>query len=155
MIEHTPERLEDELCFAIYSAQKNYNKFYSEALRKFKLTYSQYITLLVLCEEKKPLMIKELGKRLGLDTGTLTPLLKRMEKDDWVKREKTNEDGRRVYISLTAKALENEQPVKQTVQSCFYNMDMTKEEYVEDVTRLKEIAQTLEKNNNRLEKENF
>lgn len=100
-------------------------------------------------------MIKELGKRLGLDTGTLTPLLKRMEKDDWVKREKTNEDGRRVYISLTAKALENEQPVKQTVQSCFYNMDMTKEEYVEDVTRLKEIAQTLEKNNNRLEKENF
>ena len=144
MIEHTPERLEDELCFAIYSAQKNY-----------KLTYSQYITLLVLWEEKKPLMIKELGKRLGLDTGTLTPLLKRMEKDDWVKREKTNEDGRRVYISLTAKALENEQPVKQTVQSCFYNMDMTKEEYVEDVARLKEIAQTLEKNNNRLEKENF
>ena len=48
MLDHKPYHLEDELCFAIYSAQKSYNKFYSEALRQFGLTYPQYITMLVL-----------------------------------------------------------------------------------------------------------
>ena len=79
MLDHKPYHLEDELCFAIYSAQKSYNKFYSEALRQFGLTYPQYITMLVLWEERRPMMIKEIGKRLNLDTGTLTPLLKRLE----------------------------------------------------------------------------
>lgn len=151
MIDHKPYRLEDELCFAIYSAQKNYNKFYSESLKKFKLTYSQYITLLVLWEEKKPMMIKELGERLGLDTGTLTPLLKRMEKDEWVTREHIREDGRRVYITLTTKAIENEKAVKDAIQSCFSYMDMTKEEYDMNVNRLKSISNRLATNNERLE----
>lgn len=80
MLEHKPNKLENELCFAVYTAQKFYNRFYTESLKEFKLTYPQYITLLVLWEEQRPMMIKELGERLGLDTGTLTPLLKRMEK---------------------------------------------------------------------------
>ena len=96
MKEYEPGHIENELCFAIYSAQKFYTKFYSESLKEFNLTYPQYLTLLVLWEERRPMMIKEIGARLKLDTGTLTPLLKRMEKDEWVTRTHVPEDGRKV-----------------------------------------------------------
>lgn len=143
MMEHNPYHLEDELCFAIYSAQKYYNKFYTESLKEFKLTYPQYITLLVLWEEQRPLMIKEIGGRVGLDTGTLTPLLKRMEKDGWVNRKQDTEDGRKVFISLTDKAIELEQPVKQKVKGCFALIKMNNEEYDQRVEMVKEIGDKL------------
>lgn len=108
MFEHKPNHLEDELCFSIYTAQRFYNRFYTEALKKYNLTYAQYITLLVLWESKEKMIIRDLGLRLKLDTGTLTPLLKRMEKEGWVTRTKTKADGRKVYITLTDKALELE-----------------------------------------------
>ena len=104
MFEHNPNHLEDELCFSIYTAQRFYNRFYTEALKKYNLTYAQYITLLVLWESKEKMIIRDLGLRLKLDTGTLTPLLKRMEKEGWVTRTKTKADGRKVYITLTDKA---------------------------------------------------
>lgn len=83
-LEHKPDKLDDELCFAIYTTQKIYNKFYVESLKEYGLTYPQYITLLALWENNEPMMIKELGKKLNLDNGTLTPLLRRMEKEGWV-----------------------------------------------------------------------
>ena len=96
MFEHNPNHLEDELCFSIYTAQRFYNRFYTEALKKYNLTYAQYITLLVLWESKEKMIIRDLGLRLKLDTGTLTPLLKRMEKEGWVTRTKTKADGRKL-----------------------------------------------------------
>ena len=96
-------------------------------MKEFKLTYPQYITLLVLWEEQRPMMIKELGERLGLDTGTLTPLLKRMEKNGWVTRERTGEDGRKVFVSLTDYSVKMEAEIKSHVQDCFENVDMTQE----------------------------
>lgn len=140
MMEHFPNHLEDELCFAIYSAQKYYNKFYTESLKEFCLTYPQYITLLVLWEEKKPLMIKEIGARVGLDTGTLTPLLKRMEKDEWVMRKHDIHDGRKVYVTLTQKAKDLEMPVKEKVRGCFSLIDMDLKEYNKRVDLVKEIG---------------
>lgn len=154
LIDHRPDHLEDELCFAIYTAQKNYNKFYSESLRPFKLTYSQYIVLLVLWEESRTMIIKELGTRLGLDTGTLTPLLRRMENDGWLTRERDTVDGRKVFISLTAKGRLMEEKVKDSVQSCFSHMAMNEAEYVENVVKLQAIADDLAQNNARISEMN-
>lgn len=147
MIEHRPDKLEDELCFAIYSAQKRYSKFYSESLKPFELTYSQYITLLVLWEEKRPLLVKEVGERLGLDTGTLTPMLRRMEKKGWLTRSQGQDDGRRVYIELTPKGLDAETPIKDAVESCFSHVNMNEEEYKQSVDKISQIAEFLEANN--------
>lgn len=151
MLNHKPEKLEDELCFSIYSAQRFYNHFYTESLRKYKLTYPQYITLLVLWEEQRPLMIKDLGRRLNLDTGTLTPLLKRMEKSGWITRNRTGEDGRKVFIDLTDHARNLEQNVKERVQNCLSNLEMDDEEYKKNVNIIREISEKLYKNNRMLE----
>ena len=155
MLEHNPHRLEDELCFAIYTAQKNYNKFYAESLQEFKLTYPQYIVMLVLWEEKRPMMIKELGQRLGLDTGTLTPLLRRMEKDEWLTRTRDEKDGRKVFIALSQKGLDQERAIKESVSTCFSHINLTQTEYVNSVKRVNEIAEALAENNKRLAKENM
>lgn len=146
-LKHNPTKLEDELCFAIYTAQKNYNKFYAKALAQFHLTYPQYITLLVLWEVGKPMMIKELGSRLQLDTGTLTPLLKRMEREGWLERKRGEDDGRKVYINLTFKAKEIESKVKQHLTTCFARLDLSEDEYLSDVARIQNIANQLESQN--------
>lgn len=151
MLNHKPEKLEEELCFSIYSAQRFYNHFYTESLRKYKLTYPQYITLLVLWEEQRPLMIKDLGRRLNLDTGTLTPLLKRMEKSGWITRNRTGEDGRKVFIDLTDHARNLEQNVKERVQTCLSNLEMDNEEYKKNVNIIREISEKIYKNNRMLE----
>lgn len=140
MLEHKPYHLEDELCFAIYSAQKSYNHFYSEALKEFKLTYPQYITLLVMWEERRPMMVKDIGKRLNLDTGTLTPLLKRLEMNGWVTRTRSGLDGRRVYLELTEKAKNKEKDVKNAVSYSFRLIDMNSKEYETSVKLLQEIT---------------
>ncbi|HIX01666.1 MAG TPA: MarR family transcriptional regulator [Candidatus Ligilactobacillus excrementigallinarum] len=143
MLEHKPYHLEDELCFAIYSAQKSYNHFYSEALKKFNLTYPQYITLLVMWEERRPMMVKDIGKRLNLDTGTLTPLLKRLEMSGWVTRTRSGLDGRRVYLELTEKAKNKEKDVKNAVSYSFRLIDMNSKEYETSVKLLQEITRKL------------
>lgn len=152
MFEHRPDHLEDELCFSIYTAQRFYNRFYTEALKKYNLTYAQYITLLVLWENADKMIIRDLGLRLKLDTGTLTPLLKRMEKDGWVTRTKTSEDGRKVFIELTPKARDLEPRIKAQVTNCFSTIAMSKEEYGEAVKFVKEVSDKLEKNNEILAK---
>ncbi|WP_333590078.1 MarR family transcriptional regulator [Ligilactobacillus acidipiscis] len=151
MKEYKPEHIENELCFAIYSAQKFYTKFYSESLKDFNLTYPQYLTLLVLWEEKRPMMIKEIGARLKLDTGTLTPLLKRMEKDEWVTRTHVPEDGRKVYIESTKKAIDNENVIKNQVKTCLDSIDMTYPEYQNSVETVKSIGQKIKKVDETLE----
>lgn len=143
MLEHKPYHLEDELCFAIYSAQKSYNHFYSEALKEFNLTYPQYITLLVMWEERRPMMVKDIGKRLNLDTGTLTPLLKQLEMNGWVTRTRSGLDGRRVYLELTEKAKNKEKDVKNAVSYSFRLIDMNSKEYETSVKLLQEITRKL------------
>lgn len=142
-LNHDPEKLEDELCFAIYTAQKDYNKFYTESLKEFSLTYPQYITLLSLWENS-PVMVKELGAKLHLDNGTLTPLLKRMEKDDWILRTRDPEDERRVNVSLTEKAKRSKRGIMNQMSNCFTSFDMTEEEYLGYVNELKTITNKLE-----------
>lgn len=94
-------RLEDQLCFALYSASRAFTRAYQPLLEPLGLTYPQYLVMLVLWEGK-PLSVSALGARLGLDSGTLTPLLKRLEQAKLVQRRRDAQDERVVVVSLTA-----------------------------------------------------
>jgi DNA-binding MarR family transcriptional regulator len=94
-------QLDKQLCFALYSASLAMTKLYKPLLEPLGLTYPQYLALLVLWE-RDGLAVNELGERLFLDSGTLTPLLKRMESAGWLTRERASDDERRVLVSLTA-----------------------------------------------------
>ena len=92
--------LDNQLCFALYSASLAMTKLYKPLLAEIGLTYPQYLALLVLWE-RDGLMVSELGDRLSLDSGTLTPLLKRLEALGLVARIRDVNDERRVHITLT------------------------------------------------------
>jgi DNA-binding MarR family transcriptional regulator len=93
-------QLDHQLCFALYSASLAMTKLYTPLLSALNLTYPQYLVLLVLWEQDS-LTVTALGERLHLNSGTLTPLLKRMEASKLVVRERSLEDERRVLVSLT------------------------------------------------------
>lgn len=93
--------LDNQLCFALYSASLAMTKLYKPLLDELGLTYPQYLVMLVLWEGDG-LMVSELGQRLCLDSGTLTPLLKRLESTGLLSRMRDAEDERRVRIQLTA-----------------------------------------------------
>ena len=92
--------LDNQLCFALYSASLAMTKLYKPLLDELGLTYPQYLAMLALWE-RDGLMVSELGERLFLDSGTLTPLLKRLEAAGLVARIRDVQDERRVHISLT------------------------------------------------------
>ena len=94
-------QLDNQVCFALYSASLAMTRVYKPLLDALGLTYPQYLAMLVLWE-KDGLMVSELGDKLFLDSGTLTPLLKRMEASGLITRLRAVEDERRVHISLTA-----------------------------------------------------
>ena len=93
--------LDNQLCFALYSASLAMTRVYKPLLDDIGLTYPQYLAMLVLWE-KDGLMVSALGERLFLDSGTLTPLLKRLESSGLIARVRDVEDERRVHITLTA-----------------------------------------------------
>jgi MarR family transcriptional regulator, organic hydroperoxide resistance regulator len=95
------QRLDHQLCFALYSSSLVMTKLYKPVLAPLGLTYPQYLALLVLWETDA-ISVGELGARLFLDSGTLTPLLKRLEAAGWLTRLRAADDERRVMVSLTA-----------------------------------------------------
>lgn len=96
--------LQNQLCFPLYACAKEIVRRYKPFLDEIDLTYTQYIAMMVLWEEKS-VNVKELGKKLFLDSGTLTPLLKILEKKQYVKRERSQTDERVVNITITEKGL--------------------------------------------------
>ena len=94
-------QLDNQLCFALYSTSLAMTKVYKPLLDELGLTYPQYLAMLVLWE-RDGLMVSELGDKLYLDSGTLTPLLKRLETSGYISRIRAVEDERRVYITLTS-----------------------------------------------------
>src|SRR5438105_12628747 len=93
-------RLDNQLCFALYSASLAMTKLYKPLLDPLGLTYPQYLAMLVLWE-RDGITVSELGERLQLDSGTLTPLLKRLESQGLLARERDRADERRVLLQLT------------------------------------------------------
>lgn len=120
--------LENQLCFAVYEAGSQFNKLYTKALDSFGLTYPQYLVLLALWE-KDGLSAKELGEKLNLGTGTLTPMIKRMEANSWVIRERSSSDERKVCISLQSKALAEKEAIVQKIAHELKLCNIEYEEY--------------------------
>lgn len=102
-------RLDNQVCFALYSASLAMTKLYKPLLDQIGLTYPQYLVMLVLWEQDG-VTVSELGERLFLDSGTLTPLLKRLEAQGHISRLRDVQDERRVRITLTSqgRALRNQ-----------------------------------------------
>lgn len=114
--------LEGQLCFALYSTGLAMDKVYRKILRPLKLTYPQYLVMLILWE-RDGMTVTAIGERLFLDSATLTPLLKRLESSGLVLRKRATEDERQVVISLTTrgralkeKARDVQQAVAQAVR---------------------------------------
>lgn len=97
-------KLENQLCFPLYAAAKEVVRLYTPHLAKLHLTYTQYIVMMLIWE-KKAIAVKELAQRLFLDTGTLTPLLKKLEKKQLVQLEQDENDRRSVIVNATQTAM--------------------------------------------------
>lgn len=117
-------RLDDLVCFALYRALAKVQKAYAPVLEPLGLTYPQYIVLVALWEHDG-VALSQLGERLGLDSGTLTPLTKRMEQAGLLVRERSREDERRLVVRLTKKgrALEKKMPEIAKTMLCAFSLD--------------------------------
>lgn len=93
-------KLDNQICFPLYACSKEIVKRYKPFLDEIDLTYTQYITMMVLWEEDT-VNVKELGKKLFLDSGTLTPVLKRLEQKNLIERKRDSRDERNLIVSLT------------------------------------------------------
>ena len=93
-------KLENQLCFPLYACSKEVIRRYKPYLDKLDLTYTQYIAMMVMWE-KKEVTVKELGKYLYLDSGTLTPVLKKLEDKNYVVRNRSKVDERNLIVSIT------------------------------------------------------
>ncbi len=93
-------KISNQLCFPLYACSKEIVKRYKPYLDPLDLTYTQYITMMVVWEDKE-ITVKALGDRLFLDSGTLTPVLKKLEQKGYVKRTRSKDDERNLIITLT------------------------------------------------------
>lgn len=121
----TTVKLDHQLCFALYTASNAMTRLYRDKLEPLGLTYSQYLVMLVLWEQDG-LTVKTLGERLHLDSGTLTPMLKRMEQAGLISRARDTADERQVSIRLTAegRALEAKVAAIQRELTCLMPLDL-------------------------------
>lgn len=109
-------QLVNQLCFSVYDSHRLFNKVYAKALAPFELTYTQYIVLLVLWEKDQQ-TLTEIAHELSLKSNTLTPVLKRLEKNGWITRQETD-DKRSNRLSLTEKGQHAKTDILLAVQTC-------------------------------------
>lgn len=120
-------KLENQICFQLYACSKEVIKKYKPFLDEIGLTYTQYIAMMVLWE-KKSINLKELGKLLFLDSGTLTPMLKKMEKQDIITRERSGEDERNIIIKITLKGEELKKKANEIPQKIYNCISLNEDE---------------------------
>ena len=143
-VDRTP-LLDDQLCFALYSTSLAMNKVYRKRLGPLGITYPQYLVLMVLWEQDE-LTVNGIGERLFLDSATLTPLLKRMEVQALINRERSASDERQVIVALTAggKALRKKAIALADAVLCA--TDCTAMEVAAMTQQLARLRNTLQKN---------
>lgn len=120
-------RISNQLCFPLYACSKEIVKRYKPYLDPLDLTYTQYITMMVLWEEKE-ITVKALGDKLFLDSGTLTPVLKKLEQKGYVKRSRSKDDERNLIITLTKEGEELKKQESQIPAKMGKCMQLTSEE---------------------------
>lgn len=127
-------KLSDQLCFLLYSSSREVIKKYKDLLDPLGLTYTQYVTMIALWEEDH-LTVSDLGKKLALDSGTLTPLLKKLELDGRIRRTRDQEDERKVWIDLTEQGKHLAEKAKSVPINMYEMMDVPDE----DLQKLYEV----------------
>lgn len=120
-------KLENQMCFPLYAASREVIKQYKPYLDKLDLTYTQYIAMLLLWEHKT-MTVKEMGERLYLDSGTLTPLLKKLEAKGFINRVRSTTDERNLNINLTAAGDKLKEQAIEIPQCILHGTKMTEEE---------------------------
>ena len=141
--------LSKQLCFLFYVSSKEIIKKYTDYLKEYGLTYTGYIVLMAIEDDEK-LNIKKLGERVFLDSGTLTPLLKKLEKKNYVIRTREEQDERNLQISLTERGKDIQNVLSDISQSVFNEFNITQDEtqnLVEDLQNFvtKNFDKTVEK----------
>ncbi|HTJ72347.1 MAG TPA: MarR family transcriptional regulator [Actinospica sp.] len=136
-------RLDAQLCFAVHAASRAFDSVYRVTLREAGLTYPQYLVLLVLWEHGE-VSVKELGQRLRLDSGTLSPLLKRMEAAGWVERRRDPADERSVVVRATEEGLGLRERICVVPERTVESTGMTVMEMGELRDRLKALTNSLD-----------
>ena len=116
--------LDNQLCFSLYVCSKEIIKKYKPLLDPYGLTYTGYIILMALWENDD-ITVKDLGKRLYLDSGTLTPMLKKLEALDYIKRIRSSSDERNVFIKLTPKGRDLRIEALQIPKNLICNLDLS------------------------------
>lgn len=132
------QKLDEQLCFALYSTQLALNKVYRRLLSPLGLTYPQYLAMLVLWE-RDSVTVSEIGERLYLDSATLTPLLKRLESSGLITRTRGSHDERQVVIQLTKEGRELKARAKSVPADLFCAAECTPD----DITSLKQQLESL------------
>ncbi len=122
--------IDKQIGFLLYVASKELIKKYTPLLKKYNLTYTGYIVLVAI-DEKEVINIKKLGDRLYLDSGTLTPLLKKLEEKGFINRERAVNDERNLRVSLTQQGIETQSAILDEVVTSFKKLDMENEQYTE------------------------
>lgn len=136
-------KLDDQLCFAFYACSRGIMKLYRPLLQELGLTYTQYITLLALWEQDQ-VTVKELGSRLFLDSGTLTPLLKKLEAMGLLRRTRDPKDERNVIITLTEQGHELRQQAEEVPCKIYQDTHVRQEDIAEQLAQIRGFLQKLE-----------
>ncbi|SFX07513.1 DNA-binding transcriptional regulator, MarR family [Thermoactinomyces sp. DSM 45891] len=139
-----PLVLSNLMCFSIYACSREFTKLYTPILKELNITYPQYLVMVALWEHE-PLSVKQLGNQLCLDSGTLTPLLKRLEEAGLVIRKRSQEDERSVLISLTDKGTELKEKAKSIPAQIFEKTGLTLEQFEEYSHSFKELLTAITK----------
>lgn len=129
-------KLENQLCFPVYAASRLITREYQPFLDKLGITYPQYLVLMILWEEDG-LPVNDIAKKLILNTNTITPLLKRMEQEGLLKRQRSKEDERKVLVHLTEKGKQMQEQAALIPEQLFSQL-LTGDLKTEDLIRLKE-----------------
>jgi len=121
-------KLENQLCFALYAASREVIKLYKPLLDKYNLTYTQYITLLVLWE-KEEITVKQIGEKLHLDSGTLSAVLKKLESMELIIRYRDTKDDRVVIVELSEKGRLLKDEILEVPQQMYCKVGLDLEEF--------------------------
>lgn len=142
--EYAQLQLDNQLCFPLYAAARKVVNAYNPLLKPYGLTYTQYIALLALWEtENGKAKVGDLGRRLYLDCGTLTPLLKKMEESGWLNRCRCKVDERVVYVSLTEEGWALREELKDIPEKVSRCMTMEKADAAQLYTLLHRLLETV------------
>lgn len=136
-------KLKNQLCFPLYAASREIIKLYKPLLDKYNLTYTQYIAMLVLWEDEK-LTVKQIGQKLHLDSGTLTPVLKKLEAMDLIVKYRDKDDDRVVIAELTQKARDMKEEITDVPNQLMCKVNLNKDEYLTLKIILEDLLKKLE-----------